>query len=66
MTDKKVHRLRVTCPQCRKVAEYHGNPDRPFCSERCRLIDLGKWADESYRLAGERVPTEPHESLEES
>jgi len=28
------------------------NRCRPFCSERCRLIDLGAWADETYRIAG--------------
>jgi endogenous inhibitor of DNA gyrase (YacG/DUF329 family) len=40
------------CPQCRKEVSWEGNPDRPFCSERCRLLDLGQWADESYRIAG--------------
>jgi len=29
---------------------YNGNPYRPFCSERCKLIDLGKWASEAFRL----------------
>jgi uncharacterized protein len=29
---------------------------RPFCSERCKLLDLAQWADGSYRVAGERVP----------
>lgn len=42
----------ITCPQCRKPVLWQDNPDRPFCSERCRLIDLGQWADESYRIAG--------------
>ena len=34
---------------------------RPFCSERCRLIDLGTWAAENYRVAGEEqaIPDEP-------
>jgi endogenous inhibitor of DNA gyrase (YacG/DUF329 family) len=32
---------------------WQGNPHRPFCSERCRLVDLGRWATESYRLAGD-------------
>lgn len=41
----------VTCPQCGKeVAWSSENPHRPFCSERCRLIDLGQWATESYRI----------------
>ncbi|WP_444679342.1 DNA gyrase inhibitor YacG [Halomonas sp. E19] len=46
--------LTVACPQCRKkVAWSEQNPYRPFCSERCKLIDLGAWADESHRIAGE-------------
>ena len=38
------------CPQCQQPAAWTGNPDRPFCSERCRLIDLGAWIDEGYRI----------------
>ncbi|MFW6345300.1 MAG: DNA gyrase inhibitor YacG [Halomonas sp.] len=46
--------LEVACPQCRKkVAWRDDNPYRPFCSERCRLLDLGAWADGSRRIAGE-------------
>ncbi|MDR3427153.1 MULTISPECIES: DNA gyrase inhibitor YacG [Silvimonas] len=41
----------VTCPCCKKQSAYSPeNPFRPFCSERCRLIDLGQWASESYRV----------------
>jgi endogenous inhibitor of DNA gyrase (YacG/DUF329 family) len=41
----------VTCPQCGKVVVWEtGNRYRPFCSERCKLIDLGQWAAESYRI----------------
>ncbi|WP_153115784.1 DNA gyrase inhibitor YacG [Rhodocyclus tenuis] len=42
---------RVRCPQC--GGESLWSPDnrwRPFCSERCRLIDLGAWASEAYRV----------------
>jgi endogenous inhibitor of DNA gyrase (YacG/DUF329 family) len=35
------------------------NSHRPFCSERCRVLDLAAWADERYRIPGEPVPTEP-------
>jgi hypothetical protein len=46
----------VRCPQCGRPAVYSPeNPFRPFCSERCRLIDLGQWADESYRVPAESV-----------
>ena len=41
----------VACPTCGKPAHYSPeNPFRPFCSERCKLIDLGQWATESYRI----------------
>ena len=40
----------VTCPTCRAPAVWHGNPNRPFCSLACRLIDLGVWLDERYRI----------------
>ena len=41
----------VNCPQCATPALWHSdNPFRPFCSERCKLIDLGQWATESYRI----------------
>ncbi|MGC3872086.1 DNA gyrase inhibitor YacG [Halomonas sp. GXIMD04776] len=46
--------LQVACPECRaKVVWTTNNPYRPFCSKRCRLLDLGAWADESHRIAGE-------------
>ena len=41
----------IACPYCGKETAYSPeNPYRPFCSERCRLIDLGQWANESYRV----------------
>jgi uncharacterized protein len=40
----------VTCPTCRARTTWGGNPRRPFCSLTCRLIDLGVWLDERYRL----------------
>lgn len=41
------------CPTCGKPAEWENNPDRPFCSERCRQRDLGHWASEDYRVDNE-------------
>lgn len=51
---------KIRCPICKKEARWDENPFRPFCSERCRLIDLGKWASEEYRIAGEKkdIPDE--------
>ena len=49
--------MKVKCPTCRADAARDGNPRFPFCSERCRLIDLGRWIDEEYR-----IPEEPDAS----
>ena len=44
----------VACPQCQKATPWHSdNLSRPFCSERCRLIDFGAWAKEEHVIAGE-------------
>ena len=46
----------VKCPTCEKTVQWiPENAWRPFCSERCKLIDLGEWASESHRIAGEEV-----------
>lgn len=47
------------CPTCGKQVPWQNNPFRPFCSERCKLIDLGKWVSEEYRVPGKPVPLEP-------
>jgi len=44
--------MRVRCPECGHETRFEGNPWRPFCTERCQLIDLGRWASEGYRLQG--------------
>ncbi len=49
MSDK-ISILKVSCPRCGKNVPWEGNPDRPFCSDRCRNLDLGRWADEEYRI----------------
>ena len=42
---------KVQCPRCGAETRYSPeNKWRPFCSERCRMIDLGKWAAEEYRM----------------
>ncbi len=46
------------CPNCKKRVEGGpGNRWRPFCSERCRLIDLGAWVEERYAFPTEQLPT---------
>ena len=52
----------IPCPRCRRETPWAGNPFRPFCSERCKLLDLGAWAGEEYRVPGEAAaPGEPEE-----
>lgn len=59
----------VKCPGCGKLAEYSTeNLFRPFCCERCKLIDLGDWADGRYAIPV-ATPPEPEEleaALEEA
>jgi endogenous inhibitor of DNA gyrase (YacG/DUF329 family) len=43
----------MKCPTCNKDSVYEY---RPFCSERCKLIDLGKWAGEEFRVPGKDLP----------
>ncbi|MCU0814271.1 MAG: DNA gyrase inhibitor YacG [Burkholderiaceae bacterium] len=53
---------RVRCPTCGALAVYDAtNPWRPFCSERCRQIDLGAWASEGYRVPSAPQPGEGEE-----
>ena len=53
----------VKCPTCGKVVKWEAASKwRPFCSERCRLIDLGEWASESHRIQGDE--TLPEELIE--
>ena len=50
----------VSCPQCgASVVWEAANAFRPFCSARCKMIDLGAWATESYRIPVEEDKDEP-------
>lgn len=42
--------VKIRCPTCRKETEWENNSSRPFCSDRCKLIDLGAWIEERYRI----------------
>ena len=47
----------VSCPTCHRPVEWSpDSPYRPFCSERCKLIDLGAWASEKHVIPGEEIP----------
>ena len=55
----------VSCPTCgHPVTWSAASPFRPFCSERCKLIDLGAWADERYRVAAvDPAEDEPEQNV---
>ena len=61
MVRKKVVSLR--CPTCRKIV-LRDEPDFPFCSERCRLTDLGKWASGGYVISSPITDPEDIETLQ--
>ena len=49
----------VECPTCMAPVEWgEQSPYRPFCSERCKLIDLGAWASEEHAIAGNELEDE--------
>jgi len=54
-------RTEVRCPACRRATPWAGNPYRPFCSARCKWVDLGNWASEHYRIPGAPAEDESRE-----
>ena len=53
----------VSCPQCKKLIEYSlNNKFRPFCGERCQMIDLGDWANENYKIP-DNAPPKPDDEF---
>ncbi|MDR2032257.1 MAG: DNA gyrase inhibitor YacG [Azoarcus sp.] len=53
----------VCCPQCGKESVWSAaNPDRPFCSARCKQIDLGAWASGQYRIPAAPPDSDPEAS----
>ncbi|WP_043873709.1 DNA gyrase inhibitor YacG [Legionella massiliensis] len=58
---------KITCPTCGKQNTWRPeNAFRPFCSERCRLIDLGEWASENRKIAADPDESEGVAGPEES
>ena len=54
------------CPTCAAQVDLEEeNPYKPFCSERCKLIDLGEWASEGYSIAGKPRPVSPEDEQDE-
>ncbi|MEY8248058.1 MAG: DNA gyrase inhibitor YacG, partial [Bermanella sp.] len=51
--------MKVNCPTCQKEVQWGEQaPYRPFCSERCKLIDLGEWASGGHAIAGNHEENE--------
>jgi endogenous inhibitor of DNA gyrase (YacG/DUF329 family) len=46
----------MKCPTCHRPSTWEENPHRPFCSERCKLLDFGAWANEEYAVPAEEAP----------
>ena len=51
--------MKIICPICKDTTTWEENPWRPFCSERCKLIDLGKWVSDEYK-----IPIKSEEEIE--
>ena len=64
--DRGKRQLRRQCPHCDREVTWPETTTYPFCSERCRLIDLGVWAAGDYRLPGERATEEDLRSVASS
>jgi endogenous inhibitor of DNA gyrase (YacG/DUF329 family) len=56
--------LQISCPTCKKKFDYYSSDFRPFCCEKCRLIDLGQWLTESYTVPLHKLTEEEQETLE--
>jgi hypothetical protein len=64
MSDQESKQNRILrCPTCRTIVTA-SDEDFPFCSDRCRLIDLGKWASGAYRISSPVLDPEVLEGLE--
>ncbi len=58
-SEQNIPERKIKCPRCGLLTVYSvENKFRPFCSERCRLIDLGAWASESYKIESNTPPSE--------
>ncbi len=58
-------KINVICPTCKKSFDYYSSDFRPFCSDRCRLIDLGQWLNESYTVPVEKLTDDEAQTLEQ-
>ncbi len=52
----------IRCPRCGRQTVWQDNLFRPFCSEKCKQVDLGSWANEDYAIAGNPAAIEDEDS----
>lgn len=57
--------MQITCRICKKKTTWEENPYRPFCSARCKTLDLGAWASEDYRVEGNKEEEEDENELDD-
>jgi endogenous inhibitor of DNA gyrase (YacG/DUF329 family) len=57
---------RVKCPTCKRTLDWSASEYRPFCSERCRLIDLGAWLTEKHAIPGDAPEQSEEPGTDES
>lgn len=53
--------MKIKCPKCKKEVSWEGNEWRPFCSERCKMADLGVWVSEGYKIEGDALDDSGHD-----
>jgi endogenous inhibitor of DNA gyrase (YacG/DUF329 family) len=56
--------MQINCPICKSITTWEENLWRPFCSERCKLIDLGAWVSEEYMIEGKKEENEDEHKQE--
>lgn len=54
----------VSCPHCKTEFNYYESEYRPFCQEKCKMIDLGNWLSENYTIASQGPVEEEDEEQE--
>jgi len=61
------NKIQTACPTCKKQDTWHAdNTARPFCSARCKLIDLGEWADGGRAIVGDDMTSRIADDEDES
>ena len=62
--EKNKKKLIVECPHCKTAFQYYTSQFRPFCSERCKMVDMGMWFEEAYHIKGQSF--DPYIEIDEN